>query len=107
MEVLNSKESIIQFVNSAKLSLLYISSNNCSVCHALLPKMEEMLECYPEVQCKKIEIDKLPEIAGQLSIFTVPVVIFYVQGKEIFRRGRFISIEEVKQAIDRYYNLLV
>lgn len=106
MELLNTLEDINSFINNNKLSMLYVSSNNCSVCHVLLPKIQDLLKNYPKINFKEIIIENIPEAAGELSVFTIPVIIFYIEGKEFFRRGRFISIDELEALIERYYKLL-
>jgi len=106
MEKLKSLTEIDKFIHDNKAAFVYVSSNNCSVCHALMPKIEEVLEKYPRINNKKIIIDEIQEASGHLSIFTIPVIIFYIEGKEIFRRGRFISVDEVEDLIDRYYKFI-
>ncbi|KOA20467.1 thioredoxin [Clostridium homopropionicum DSM 5847] len=106
MERLKSIIEIDKFIQESKLAFLYISSNNCNVCEALMPKIQEVLEKYPKIIKKKIVIDDIQEVSGHLSIFTIPAIIFYIEGKEIFRRARFISVGEVEALIDRYYKLI-
>jgi thioredoxin-like negative regulator of GroEL len=106
MITLNSIEEINEFISSNKLAFLYISSNNCDVCTVLFPKIEEVLCKYPKITYKKVDVDKLPEVAGHLSIFTIPVLILYIEEKEAIRKARFISIDELDKEIERYYNLI-
>lgn len=106
MDKLYSLEDAKKFIKQNKLVLLYISTNNCSVCHALLPKIEEMLLSYPNIVAKRIDVSEVTEAAGEFSIFTVPAVIFYVEGKEIIRKARFISMDELNSSISRYYEMI-
>lgn len=106
MNKVTSIDEIKNFIKSNKLALLYVSSAECTVCHALLPKIKEILTRYPKIVSNRVDVGEIREIAGEFSIFTVPVVIFYVDGKEILRRGRFISIGELEENIDRYYRII-
>ncbi|WMJ82152.1 thioredoxin family protein [Clostridium sp. MB40-C1] len=99
-------ESIKNLIQDNKLVLLYIYSRQCSVCHALLPKIKFLLKKYPEIKLKVISIDDCTEVAGEFSIFTVPTVMLYINGKEYIRRARFISIEELDKSIERYYKIM-
>jgi hypothetical protein len=36
--------------------------------------------------------NEVPEIAGELTIFTVPVDLIFMNGKEMHRQGRFIDV---------------
>lgn len=71
----------------------------------LFPKIQVLLGKYPHIAAKKIIADNLPEIAGRLSIFTIPALILYIEGKEYIRKARFISVEELDSEIERYYDL--
>lgn len=106
MDKLNSIEEGRNFIKANKLALLYISTENCSVCHALLPKVEEMLLRYPSIVSKKIDGGEVAEVAGEFSVFTVPAIIFYIEGKEIIRKARFISMDELEWSIERYYKMI-
>ncbi|KGX92965.1 thioredoxin [Pontibacillus halophilus JSM 076056 = DSM 19796] len=95
-------EAINEMKEQNDLSLLYISRTQCSVCHALLPQVEELLEeKYPSVAAVHVNADELPEIAGEYSIFTVPVMIVFAEGKEMFRKARFVPMEEFDQQLGK------
>ncbi|WP_106064155.1 thioredoxin family protein [Clostridium liquoris] len=106
MEILNSIESINNFIKENRISMVYFSSNSCNVCINLLPKIQELLKSYPLIRYGKVEIDKVPEAAGTFSVFTLPCILAYIDGKEIIREARFISIMELKGKIERYYEFL-
>ena len=103
---LDSPDSISKFIKENKLSMLYFSSNSCSVCAGLLPKIEELMKKYNKIASAKVEIDKLQLVAGEYSIFTLPAVIIFIEGKEIIREARFISIIELEEKIQRFYDLI-
>ncbi|MBU5483780.1 thioredoxin family protein [Clostridium sp. MSJ-11] len=106
MITLNSTEEIKDFIKENDLAFIYFSSNNCSVCHALLSKIEELLKSYPKIKMVKVEIDNVTMAAGEFSVFTLPCILMFAQGKEIIREARFISIMELEGKIQKYYNLL-
>ncbi|WP_100331977.1 thioredoxin family protein [Bacillus xiapuensis] len=89
-----------------KLALLYISRPSCSVCHAVLPQVEQLLTRYPRVQAYHVNADEMPEIAGEFSVFTIPAVIFFANGKEMFRKARFIPMDELDCQIQKISSFL-
>lgn len=93
-------------ISENKFSLLYISRDNCSVCHGLLPQIEEVLENFPIVKAVHVDADDVPEIAGQFSIFTVPVVLVFVEEKEMIRKARFVPVEEFRAELSRLIALV-
>ncbi|WP_027626497.1 thioredoxin family protein [Clostridium lundense] len=106
MEILNSVEHINSFIKENKICIVYFSSNRCGVCINLLPKIDEILKSYPMIKGGKIDIDKVQEAIGSFSVHTLPCILLFIDGKEIIREARFISIIELKEKIKRYYELL-
>lgn len=106
MEILNSAEHINSFIKENKICMVYFSSNRCSVCIDLLPKIDEILKSYPMIREGKVDIDKVQEAIGGFSVHTLPCILLFIDGKEVIREARFISIIELKEKIKRYYELL-
>ena len=75
--------------------LLFVKTDNCSVCEGLYPQVQ-ILEADFTIPFFKVNVAEVPEIAGQLSVFTAPVVLLYNKGKEYARFARFIRMEELK-----------
>ena len=87
--------------------LAYFSHERCNVCKTLKPKLSEVFDkSFPKIKQVYIDVEKYPEIAAQLSIFTVPVIILYFEGKETYRKARNVGIEELVELVSRPYNLL-
>jgi thiol-disulfide isomerase/thioredoxin len=105
MNELFSIEEIDHFINSHHFAFLYISKTNCSVCHALLPKVKEVMADFPNIHLAFINTDHIPDIAGHLSIFTAPVLILYVDGQEVLREARFVHIDPFREKIEKIYRL--
>lgn len=103
MQKLTSIEEIDHFIDSHSLSFIYISRTSCSVCHALLPKVEKLLVNYPEIIPAHIVIDDMEEVAGKFSIFTVPVLLLFVEGKEYIREARIVHLDLLEEKLDRIY----
>jgi thioredoxin 1 len=103
---LNTLEEIDEFIKNNTIAMLYFTSEGCNVCGGLLPKIEEMLIKFPKTEISKIKVDKFTQASGQYSIFTLPGILVYIEGKEIIREARFISVEMLEETIERYYNML-
>jgi thiol-disulfide isomerase/thioredoxin len=106
MRKVDSIEEAISFIKENSLALIYISSEDCSVCKVLMPKIEELLSKYEKIQSIKIDISEIPAVSGQFSVFTIPTIIFFINGEEYIRESRFISILDLDGNIERYYNML-
>ncbi len=106
MNALHSIEEIDTFVENETLSLVYISQPNCSVCHAILPQVEELLEEYPDISSRHIDAQEVPEVAGRFSVMTVPAILVFAEGKEMFRKARFVPMGELNQQLAKLNHFL-
>ena len=92
--------------NDGKIVCLYLSRLDCGVCTVIKPKVEHLLTRYPEARSWYISLDDFPEAAGEFSVFTVPAVLIFVEGRETVRYARYFSIDELDASLQRYYGLL-
>jgi len=68
--------------------LAYFSHDECNVCKVLKPKLIELInEQFPKIQFIYINVKDLPEISAQLSIFTVPTIVIYFEGKNLLEKA--------------------
>jgi thioredoxin-like negative regulator of GroEL len=106
MIIANSNELIKELISNNHIVLLYFGSNTCNVCTAIKPKIEELLKHYPEIKSAYIDAEKSLEISSAYSIFTIPAVLLYIEGKETIREARHIGMQDINNKIERYYNML-
>ncbi|MBD3669565.1 MAG: thioredoxin family protein [Gammaproteobacteria bacterium] len=103
----DSLESLQQFIADQPASLVYFSTPQCNVCKVLKPKVVELLETrYPEVNFVYSDVAKIPEIAAQMSVLTVPTLVLYFDGRESARFVRNFSLGELESAIERPYSMI-
>lgn len=98
---LNSLEEIEEIIKNNNLSFLYFGNESCGVCTALLPKINEVLKEYKDIKSIYIEIDDIKLAMERYSIFTIPAILMYVEGKETIREARFISVDDIEKKIKR------
>lgn len=104
---LKTMAEIDSLIHENTLAFLYISQPNCSVCHGLLPQIEQLMEHYPKIKTVHINTDDIPEVAGKFSIFTVPVLLLFVNGKEYIREARIVHTDLLKEKLDKIYKHFV
>lgn len=106
MKTISNLDSAENLIKNGTMTLLYISRPDCGVCTAIRPKVEEMLERYPEIESGYIDLDQVTEAAGRFMVFTIPAIIVYAEAKEVVREARYISIDELEEKIARPYGFL-
>lgn len=107
MEGINNLIELQHKIDSEKGVLLYFSSDSCSVCKVLRPKVTELLhEQFPLIVSHYVDIEKSPVISGQFRVFTIPTIILFFEGKEHIRYSRNISMHQLEESLSRPYNLI-
>ncbi|TQR14214.1 thioredoxin family protein [Psychrobacillus soli] len=107
MVTLTSLTSVEKFIEDHQFSFLYVSRTNCGVCHAILPQLKDLLKEFPLIELGHINADDVEEIAGRLSIFTVPALLLFVDGKEVIREARFVQMQSLREKMSKVYNMIV
>ncbi len=104
---LYSHDEFKNFIVTNKATTVYFSTPDCNVCKILKPKLVNFLsENCPHIKFGYVNIDELKETAAQNGVFTVPTIIFFIEGKEYIRKARFINFDELKNELERIYSLL-
>lgn len=87
--------------------LVYFSTQACSVCHVLKPKVEELVMAkFPKLKLLSVKSDEQPEIAAQNQVFAAPTLLVFFDGRESIRKSRNIGIGELQHEIERPYSMV-
>ena len=107
MEAIHSIPEFDLILTENDAVLAYFSTEDCSVCHVLKPKVIEMIsESFPKMKMVFIESDRLPELAAQNRVFTAPTVIVFFAGRETIRKSRAFGVDELRSEIERPYSII-
>lgn len=99
---LSIKEGAVRKMSMDTPIVLYFGTLSCNVCHSVLPKLLEIIKDYP-VSLFKIQADENQELAGQLTVFTVPTILIFYKGNEILRESRFIDFKNIEKLLINIY----
>jgi len=106
METIQSNQEFDQILAENDAVLVYFSTEICSVCQVLKPKVIEMVsESFPKLKMVFVESNKLPELAAQNRVFAAPTVVAFFAGRETIRKSRAFGVDELKSEIKRPYSL--
>ncbi len=101
-----SLEELKSHVSENDLAFLFLYGQNCSVCHAVLPQIKPIVEQFPEIRTLQADVERIPEISGEYTVFTIPVVLLFVDGREVMRFARFIEREKLKEQLEKITSAL-
>ena len=86
--------------------MIYFTGSKCGACEVIKKRIEEILKEYSNVNCYEINGEENVDIAARYGVFSLPIVLLFVEGKEAIRVGRNIDFLEFERSIERYNSLL-
>jgi thioredoxin-like negative regulator of GroEL len=96
-----------EFVKSNDAVLLYLHNDACGVCNTLHPQVRALVNGkFPKINMVDLDAVVNRELAAQLRMLSIPGIILYVDGREVFRANGMISLGELEQKIARPYGLM-
>jgi thiol-disulfide isomerase/thioredoxin len=88
------------------LCAAYFSGPDCSVCAALKPKLFELLQQrFPKLVLGEVDCALSPELAAQQTVFAIPTLIVYCDGREAIRKVRGFSLGQLAGELERPYGI--
>lgn len=104
---IKSFDEFLQLKEKETALLAYFSTDICSVCKVLKPKVEELITAkFSQIKLAYIKSDKLPEVAAQNQVFAAPTLLIFFEGREYIRKSRNIGIGELEREIERPYSMI-
>ncbi|WP_153732456.1 thioredoxin family protein [Sporosarcina obsidiansis] len=99
MQEIHSFDEWQRVLNETKRFLLFVKTNHCSVCEGLYPQVAALESRYP-FPFYRVNATEVPELAGQLELFTAPVVLLIHQKKEWARFARIVPMGDLTRRMD-------
>ncbi|MDH5785644.1 MAG: thioredoxin family protein [Chromatiales bacterium] len=107
MTVIEDVEGMQAFIMQNEAAALYFAGANCGVCQVLEPKVRSLLsESFPRVAFARVATEQATELAAQQSVFAVPTLLLFFDGRESFRYARNFSVGEIERDITRPYSMM-
>jgi thioredoxin 1 len=102
-----SLEDLEKSIREEKALLIYFYNDACAPCFTLRPKVAKLLNNeYPEMKSLMIDSEANPLITAHFMVFSALTLLVYFEGREHSRFSKFVSIEQLSEAIGRTYSLL-
>jgi len=75
-----------RILDAGGISLVDLFSNRCPPCRALAPTISSLADKYAgKVIVCKVDVDRIPAVAGQYGVRAIPTVLIIKDGKEVKR----------------------
>ena len=106
METIQNQEAVRQQIKNEMGVLLYFYNDDCPPCISLRPKVESLVNGhFPKMKLIWVNSKTNPEIPAFYGVFANPTILVFFDGKEFKRFSKYVSINELETAIERYYSL--
>ena len=100
-------EDIKKIIEENLAVIVYFSAPTCNVCHALKPKLLEAIENnFKKFEVVSVDVSVDQETAAHFSVFSIPTVLVFLDGREFLRKSRHMSVDEVIREIKRPYDIM-
>ena len=74
----------------------------CGPCKMQGPVLEQYDAGTPKAKVVKLNVDALPELAGEYGVFSIPTLILFVNGKEAAKNVGFLPMAPLTRFIDSH-----
>lgn len=97
MNKLHSDNEISNLIKNNSISVIYFTESICGACETIKIKIEDILKRFPKIKSGEISIETHLDLTGKYNIFSVPIFLLYIDGKESIRIGRNLDLLELGQ----------
>jgi len=105
--IIESREEIEGVIEKNDAVIIYFSTPQCGVCKVLKPKIIELVDAqFPKMVFTYVNCEKFKDVAASYSVFTVPTIVVFLEGKEAVRKARYISVPEFAKELERPYGMM-
>lgn len=101
MEKISETNQFNELIQNEPILLVYFSRLWCGVCHALYPQVQELMKSYPSVKLIEVNVDETPEVGSQNTIFSVPAILLFYQGKEMMRQAGYLKLDQLDALLNK------
>lgn len=107
MNELNELKQVQETIHKETGVMVYFYNDDCPPCISLRPKVESLIqEQFPEMKLIWVNSKSSPEIPASYGVFANPTILVFFEGKEFRRFSKYVSVAELKDAVDRYYKMI-
>jgi thioredoxin-like negative regulator of GroEL len=106
MKKTDISENVRSLINEDALCLFVFSSEHCSVCYSVKENIKILANKFSRLKVHEISIDEIPSVSGEFMVFTVPTLLIFHNGKEVYRASRFISFKELEKKLTFFHQII-
>ena len=106
MQTLCHAQNLQTALAASPLVVVQFGSASCAPCAALKIKLDAFAAAHPEVSALYVPVEDFPEVSAQNSVFTVPTLLLFAEGKEALRVSGYFGLEAFLGKVERYIEMM-
>lgn len=106
MNKLVSENEVSNLIVDNKMAVIYFTGMDCGACEAIKFKIESILRSLPKIKSGEINGEENLELVVKYGVFSLPIFLLFIEGKESLRIGRNVNLLELEGNIRRYYDMI-
>jgi thioredoxin 1 len=83
------------------IALVDFSSSFCGPCARQMPILEQLADKHPDVKFFKVDISDCPETTSHYNIRSIPTLILFKDGKEVYTKTGLTSLIELESNLQK------
>ena len=96
-------EKLNEIINGSQLTLVDFFATWCGPCKMMHPVLEQLKEEMGDsLRIIKIDIDKNEALMEQYRIQSVPTLMLFRKGDELWRQSGAMSLSDLKKVVNSY-----
>lgn len=102
MPTTHKKETFAEILNGETPVLVDFTATWCGPCKMMKPVLEELHQRKGEqLRIIKIDIDQSPAAAQAYQVQSVPTLILFQKGKQLWRQSGLMQVNSLEKLIDQ------
>ncbi len=105
MQTTDKRETFAEIINGNTPVLVDFTAVWCGPCKMMKPVLEQLhQQMGDKLRIIKVDIDKSPAAANAYAVQSVPTLILFQNGKNLWRQSGVIQTPQLKKIIEQYTN---
>ena len=101
MKEIKHYKEVTNIINQ-ELVMVIAKTHTCSTCMTINDIIKQNVKYIDELPVYYIYVDDIAEFRGEYTIFSVPTVLIFNEGKELLRESKFINFAKIDRLIDMF-----
>ena len=106
MQLFQCTDNLVQLAAEHTVLLVQFGADTCAPCRTIQQRINRWTEQHPSVYSVYVPIETFPEIAAQESLFSVPTILVFVDGRRTICESGYFSLDKLLSQVQRYLDLL-